>query len=147
MRFSGSYDDSRFISFTNSPLTAETDPSAPGAPKFQDLSGRTLPGASKWMANIGADHEIPLGDHLIHFDGNYAYMSKYNSDTALSQYGWIHGYGITDLGVGYARQDHTWDIGIVAKNAFNVLAKAYGFTTGTLDTTPRWIALTVHAKL
>jgi len=147
LRFSGSYDDTRFVSFPDSPVTAETDPGNPASPKYQDLSGRILPGASKWMGNFGFDHQIPVGDHEIHVDGNYAYMSRYNSDTALSQYGWISGYGITDLGVGYARQDHTWDMGIVVKNAFNVLAKAYGFSSGTLDTTPRWIALTVTARL
>jgi hypothetical protein len=38
-------------------------------------------------------------------------------------------------------------MGIVVKNAFNVLAKAYGFSSGTLDTTPRWIALTINARL
>ena len=145
VRVSGAFNDSRFISFTNASVPAEADPA--GA-KSQDLSGATLPGAAKWTGNLGLERRwaLPAGRE-IHADANYAYTSKYNSDVALSQYGWIHGYGVTDLGLGIARSDHGWDVSLIAKNAFNVYAKAWGFSSGTLDTTPRWLAVNFSARI
>ncbi len=145
LRFSGAYDLVRYVSFPNAALPAEADPA--GA-KSQDLSGRIMAGAARYTGNVGAEYRIPVGGgRELHFDGNYAYTSGYNSDVTLSQYGWIKGYGLTDLAIGIGRLDHGWDISLIAKNAFNVLAKAYGFTAGTLDTTPRWLAVSVSARL
>ncbi len=146
LRFSGAYNISRFISFPNSSLPAEADPSS--TVKSQDLSGRTLPGAAKFTGNLGFEHRIPvLGNRELHFDGNYAYTSRYNSDVTLSQYGWIKAYGVTDLGIGLGRLDRTWDVSLLVKNAFDTQAKAWGFTSGTLDTTPRWVAVNVSARI
>ena len=146
LRFAGAYGLSRFISFANSSLPPEADPSA--AAKSQDLSGRTLPGAARFTGNLGLEHRIPVfGNRQLHVDGNYAYTSRYNSDVTLSQYGWIKAYGVTDLGIGVGRLDGTWDISLLVKNAFNTQAKAWGFTSGTLDTTPRWVAVNVTARL
>ena len=146
LRFSGAYGLSRFISFPNSALPAEADPAA--AAKSQDLSGHILPGAARFTGNLGLEHRIPVfGDRALHFDGNYAYTSRYNSDVTLSQYGWIKAYGVADVGIGIGRLDRTWDLSLLVKNAFNTLAKAQGFTSGTLDTTPRWVAVNVSARL
>ena len=146
LRFSGAWGLSRFISFPNSALPAEANPSS--TVKSQDLSGRVLPGAARFTGNLGGEHRILVfGDRALHFDGNYAYTSRYNSDVTLSQYGWIKGYGVTDLGIGLGRADRSWDLSLLVKNAFNTLAKARGFTSGTLDTTPRWVAVNVSARL
>jgi iron complex outermembrane receptor protein len=145
LRLSGAIDDVRYVSFTHSAAPAETNPSAA---KYQDVSGRVMAGAARYTGNVGAEYRIPLpGNRELHLDGNYAYTSGYNSDVLLSQYGWIKGYGLTDLGLGIARIDRSWDVTLLGKNVFNVLAKAYGFTAGTLDSTPRWIAIQVSGRI
>jgi outer membrane receptor protein involved in Fe transport len=143
LRFSGAYNDARYVSFVNS----ATPPEAKTA-GVQDLSGQTLPGAAKYTGNIGGDYSLPVfGNRLFHADFNVAYTSRYNSDVTLSQYGWIKSYTITDLGIGFGRQDRGWDVTLLVKNAFNTEGKAYGFTSGTLDTTPRWLGVNFNSKL
>ncbi|WP_325341834.1 TonB-dependent receptor domain-containing protein [Xylophilus sp.] len=86
LRFAGAYTDARYKSFPNSAQPAENGYT--GASPYRDLSGRTLPGASKFTFNIGGDWFTPVwGDKVFHVSFNTAYNSKYNSDNTLSEYG------------------------------------------------------------
>jgi len=143
LRFSGAYNDARYVSFTNSATPPEAE-----NPGSQDLSGRTLPGAAKYTGNVGGEYRLPVfGNRVFHTDFNLAYTSRYNSDVTLSQYSWIKSYTITDLGIGLGRADRGWDVTLLVKNAFNTEGKSYGFISGTLDTTPRWLGVNFTSKL
>ena len=78
---------------------------------------------------------------------NTAYLSRYNTDVSLSDYAWIGGFTITDVGIGIGAKDQSWNVSFLAKNVFNKIAISYGFTSGTLESTPRWYGVQVSAKL
>ena len=146
LRFAAAYNDARYKSFPNSPQPAENNYT--GAAPFQDISGRTLPGASKFTANIGVEYRLPvLGLYEFHTDLNHAYIGGYNTDVTLSQYGWVNSYQLTDLGVGIGQRNRAWDVTFLVKNLTNEWARNYGFSTGSIDATPRWIGLVFNAKL
>lgn len=148
LRFSGAYNDARYVEFRESPLKAETNPTNPDGStrRYEDLSGSTLPGASKWSGSIGVSHFVPLtAIKDLNFDLNTSYLSRYNTDVSLSEYGWVGGYTVTDAALGISSKDRSWSVSLLAKNAFNKIVKAYGFTSGTLETTPRWVGVQVTA--
>ncbi|MDR3352580.1 MAG: TonB-dependent receptor, partial [Zoogloeaceae bacterium] len=69
IRFAGAYTDARYKDFPNGARPAENNYS--GAPPYIDFSGKTLPGAAKFTANIGVNHRIPvLGDKEFHINFN-----------------------------------------------------------------------------
>jgi outer membrane receptor protein involved in Fe transport len=146
LRISGAYNDARYEEFPNSQQPLEN--AYKNAPAFQDVSGRTLPGAPKWTGNIGGDFRIPVfTDKNFHFDVNNYITSRYNNETTLSDYGWISGYSIIDVGIGIGRRDQTWDATFLVKNLSNKQETTYGFSNGVLDTTPRWIGIQLNSKL
>ncbi len=156
LRISAAYNDARYDEFKNAPAAPED--AYPGAPPYADLSGETLPGAAKWTGNIGGDYRLPVfGNKEFHTDLNYYATSRYNNDpTNYSDYQWISGYGIADIGIGIGREDQTWDVTFLVKNLFDVQAKSYGFgnvtgsstnSNGTLDTTPRWVGVLFTSKI
>ncbi|MDB6062913.1 MAG: TonB-dependent receptor [Verrucomicrobiaceae bacterium] len=145
LRLSGAYNDAKYKDFPNSQQPLEN--AYKDAPAFRDVSGKTLPGAAKWTGNMGGDFRLPVaGNKEFHTDINYYVTSRYNNDVTLSDYTWIHGYAIADLGIGLGRQDRTWDVTFLVKNLFDVQAKTYGFSNGVLDTTPRWIGVQFDSK-
>lgn len=146
VRFSGAYNDARYKEFRNSPQPAESNYT--GAPAFADISGRTLPGAAKYTANIGVEYRLPVGGgREFHIDINDAFTSGYNVDVPLSVYGWVDKYNIVDLGIGLGHSNRSWDVTLLVKNATNEWARNYGFSTGAIDATPRWIGLSFTSKL
>ncbi|MBA4285301.1 MAG: TonB-dependent receptor [Xanthomonadaceae bacterium] len=154
---SGAYNVARYKSFANSPQPPENQIPAgtnldgtprAAAPPSRDVSGRILPGAAKYTANLGAQYRYPaFGDKLFHVDANINYTSRYNSDIALSSYGVISDYSITDFAIGLGKANGAFDASLLVKNLFDAEGKAFGFTGGTLDTTPRWVYLQFTARL
>lgn len=146
VRFSGAYNDARYKEFRNSPQPAESNYT--GAPAFADISGRTLPGAAKYTANIGVEYRVPVGGgREFHIDINDAFTSGYNVDVPLSVYGWVDKYNIVDLGIGLGHSNRSWDVTLLVKNATNEWARNYGFSTGAIDATPRWVGISFTSKL
>jgi len=145
-RVSGAWNLARYKDFTNAQQPLEN--AYIGAPAFQDVSGRVLPGAAKLTGNVGGDFRYPVFNNKeFHTDLNYYFTSRYNNDVTLSDYTWVHGYAIADLGIGIGRQDQTWDVTFLVKNLADVQAKSKGFSNGVLDTTPRWIGVQFNSKL
>jgi len=84
--------------------------------------------------------------------GDLNARSGYYSDTSLSQYTWIDGYGVTNASIGYRFQGG-WEVDVFARN---LLAKDY-ISALTIQTgnsglilgqpsDPRLIGVTVRAK-
>lgn len=118
LRFSGAYNDAHYIDFPNSAQPVENGYA--GAAPYRDLSGETLPGAYKYSFNIGADYRVPVfSKSEFHINLNTAYNSKFNSDNALSSYGWVDGSLTTDIALGIGRLNKSFDISLVVKNLFD----------------------------
>ncbi len=156
LRFSGAYNNAYYVRFPNSAQPAEN--SYAGAPPYQDVSGRQLPGNSKLIFNVGGDYRAPvLGGYLFHTSVNTQYESRYNSDPTLSEYGWIHSHSVTDWSIGLANAKQTFDASLIVKNLFNdstpqaITFSAGGSTSATsLSYTPpqqRWMGVQFSGKL
>lgn len=146
IRFSGAYNDARYKRFPNAAQPAENGFS--GAPAYIDMSGKTLPGASKYSFNVGVDYHQPvLGSYDAHIGFNTAYTSKFNSDNSLSDYAWIKEKFITDLAIGLGRQDKSYDISLLVKNALNDKTPLTQTWNSYTPATPRWYGIVFTGKL
>lgn len=114
LRLAGAYNDARYRNYPNSPQPPEngnlSDP-------YQDVSGRTLPGAAKWTFDLGAEYRLPVYNATeFHASINAAYSSRFNSDNSLSSYSWIPSTIIADASLGLGRRDGGWDAVLYVKN-------------------------------
>jgi hypothetical protein len=145
IRFSGAYNNAFYKDFKNSGQPSEN--SYTGASPYRDVTGWTLPGASKVTANIGAEYRKPISDsHVFHVDFNTTYRSAYNSDVALSSYAWIGASTSTDFAIGLGKKNNSFDVSILAKNLFDnraVLGQTWNTYTPAI---PRWIGVMFTAK-
>jgi len=145
VRFSGAYNDARYEEFPNAAKPVElgylSNP-------YLDMSGKTLPGASKFSFSVGAEYRKPvLGDKAFHTSFNTFYTSKYNSDNTLSSYGWVDGHATTDLTIGLGRADRTFDVNLLVKNAFNDTTPLAKTWNTYVPAAPRWIGIVFTGKL
>jgi iron complex outermembrane receptor protein len=146
IRFSGAYNNARYKKFLNAAQPSENGYAS--ASPYTDLSGRTLPGASKYTFNIGVDYRKPIfGDKVFLASINTALNSRYNSDDSLSDYAWIPGKGITDLSVGLGRLDGRFTVSFLVKNVFDnktPLSQTWNSYTPAI---PRWAGILLTGKL
>ncbi len=146
IRFAGAYNDAKYKDFPNAALPNEDNYS--GAPAYKDLTGKTLPGASKWNFNIGADYRKPVfGDKEFHASFNTAYYSRFNSDNSLSSYAWIPDYSTTDLAIGVGKLDKSYDVSLLVKNAFGDSTPLSKTWNGYTPAVPRWVGVMFTGKL
>jgi iron complex outermembrane receptor protein len=144
IRFSGAYNDARYVSF---PQAAKPDELAYLAAAYVDQSGLTLPGAARWTGNLGAEYRLPAwGGNTFHASFNTAFTSRYNNSDTLSSYGWVPGSSTTDLAIGLGTKSN-FDLTLVVKNATNSLAHEQGWVSYAPNPYPRWFGLVFSGKL
>ena len=120
IRFSGAYTDAIYTDFKNKPNAVEDN--FTGAPAYVDATGKTLPGAAKFTANISPEFRYPVnyfGRNEFHTSFTETFTSKYNSDANLSDYGNIRAHVNTDFAIGIGRKDGLFDASFIAKNLFD----------------------------
>jgi outer membrane receptor for ferric coprogen and ferric-rhodotorulic acid len=145
LRFAGAITDAEYVEFTNSAQPSED--SFPGADPYKDVSGETLPGASKYSFNIGADYRLPIGNGKeFHTNLNAQYNSKYNSDNSLSSYGWIEGRTLVDFGIGIGNADQTFDVSLIVKNLFDDDTPSTRTWNSYTPANPRWAAISFSGR-
>lgn len=145
LRFAGAYTDSVYVEFPNSAQPSENGYA--GAPAYQDVSGETLPGASKVSFNLGVDYRLPVWDGKeFHTNLNAQYNSKFNSDNSLSSYGWIEGRTLVDFGIGLGNSNQTFDVNLVVKNLFNDDTPSTRTWNSYTPAVPRWIGVTFSGR-
>jgi iron complex outermembrane recepter protein len=116
VRFSGAYNDVRYRKFPNAPYPVERANEG----SYRDISGETLPGASKISFDIGINYHRPVFDSKeLRATWNTSYVSKYKADNALSEYSWIPGNSTTDATLSIGNLPRNWTAGIFIKNLFN----------------------------
>jgi iron complex outermembrane receptor protein len=147
LRFSGAYNIARYLDFPNSAQPSENGYT--GAPKYRDISGEILPGASKFTFNIGADYRLPVfTDKVFHVSFNTAYNSSFNSDNALSSYGKVKGSSRTDLSIGMGQRAGTkLDVSLIVKNAFDDDTEQSRTWNSWTPAEPRWVGVAISGKL
>jgi len=144
LRVAGAYTDAVYKDFPNLAQPAED---ANLTTKFRDVTGDTLPFASKLTFNVSADVRYPVfGSKVFHGSVNYHFVGGYNSDTSLSAYAWVPSYSLVDLSLGLARADQRFEVNLQAKNLLNTnydpLRTWNSFTPGF----PRWYGVTFSSR-
>lgn len=114
-----SYTDAIYASFKNGPAPLELQSSGTSV---TDLSGKALPGVSKWAGTIGGEYSFnaPFGaiDGSAYLSGDVSYRSSWNSDASVSQYTEIDASTLVNLRIGYRASGGT-EAFIFIKNAFD----------------------------
>lgn len=127
------YTDGKYVKFTNAPLPLEET----GAPvSFKDVSGSTLPGASKWAGSLGGE----LSDQARFFGNagkvflaidSYA-RSEFSSSPSASKYLVVQGYAIFNARVGFRATQglsvQFWGRNLLNKDYYEQLLPAGGNT-------------------
>lgn len=117
------YTDGRYVSFPNAPLPLElTGYTAPSGLPQVDVSGRRLPGISKWSGSLGGEYRAQtrfLGEDGELFTGvDLFYRSDFSSSATPSEFLNVAGYGLVNLSLGF-RSDAGWSVYLWARNALD----------------------------
>lgn len=144
-RFSAAYTVAKYKSFPNAPVPAEWDPDGV---KSRDVSGRILPGASRYTLNVGAEYRVPVFNQLqAHGSFNAAFQSGYFSDANLSAYSWIPKHWNTDASIGIGRRDQKFDVSLIVKNLFDDDTPQNQTLSTYVPAIPRWFGIQFSGKM
>ena len=136
LRISGAYNDAHYVDFKNVP---KPDELAYLAEPYIDRAGETIPGASKWTVNAGAEYKYPLDKLDVRTSLNAAYISTYNIGDTYSTYGDLPSYVITDFSIGLASKDGEYDLSLIVKNIFDENPHEIGWTSYQPFLHRRWV--------
>lgn len=146
VRFSGAYTDARYKAFPFSPQPVENQ--YPGAPAYQDVSGRYLTGAARFTGNLGVEYRRELwSEKVFHASFNTAFSSGFNTGANLSSYGWVKKRWLTDASIGLGRVDGKFDVSLIAKNLFNDNTPQAVSWNSYTPAEPRWVGLQFAGRL
>ncbi len=110
------YTDAQYSDFSNAPCPVEYL----GLQTVCDLSGRRLPGVSKFSWSLGTDAAIPLGNGgQVHFNVDYSHRSSFFATYNLAADSLAPGYGIANARIGYRTADRKFDLSLFARNLFD----------------------------
>jgi iron complex outermembrane receptor protein len=150
LRFGGAYNIAEYDSYRDAPCPSDLSPTPPTT---CDFSGRQLPGAPKFSANLGAEYRAPVRQRAVfHLSVNDAYTSRQNSSLGLSAYGWQGARHLIDANIGIATIDEKYDLSLLAKN---LLDKVYSVDTSGFTPTGgvlqhwgerRYVGVTLRAR-
>lgn len=144
IRFSGAFNDAYYEDFKNSPKPAELTYLAE---PFVDQTGKNLPGASKWTANLGVEYRVPFSTSAeFHTSFNTAYWSDYLNADDLSDYSYFPSGLRTDASIGISTQDGAYDVSLIVKNAFDDRTHEDGWTSYAPWPYPRWVGVAFTGK-
>ncbi len=90
--------EGRYVSFVNGPCPLELNN---GATVACDLSGRPLPGLSKWVISVGGEYRHSAFDGMAYFGVDASYRTSLYSDASDSKYLRIDCYSLVNVRVGY----------------------------------------------
>ncbi|MBD1599568.1 TonB-dependent receptor [Pseudomonas typographi] len=121
-----SYNDVRYTSYKNASCAPEIS-YATGAAEC-DLSGATVPGASKWIANLNTHYQWFLeGGLQPYVNASYAFRSHTVGTLDNSEYSEIPSYAVVNLSTGLRGDLYQgqWDVSLWLKNAFDKTYATY----------------------
>jgi len=148
------YDDAFYGSFTNSPCPFEVKANS------CDLSGQPISNTPKWSFAIGGEYVHDLGSFLqpatdkpvsVYFGADFAWQSRFYSDTSNSVYSQINPYGVLNLHGGLRFNDESLDISGWVHNAldkrfYNIIAPTTAGLISAQLGDPLMAGFTIRAK-
>jgi iron complex outermembrane receptor protein len=151
--FSGAYNKAFYSDFSDAPCRVEIS-GAPGGQQQCNFTGKELPFAPRFSANLGFDYRTPIaGAYFLHAFSNVVYRGSANYNSGLSDVGLQGAYSIIDGGIGVQSPGDKFELTLVGKNLANTHyvtnIDAYS-TTGAVTATPgdqRYVGLVLRARL
>ncbi|MFR0675866.1 TonB-dependent receptor domain-containing protein [Enterobacterales bacterium AN_CKDN230030167-1A_HGKHYDSX7] len=145
-----SYNDVRYTDYKNAPCAPEVS-LANGATSC-DLTGASLPGASKWIFNLNGRYEWDQAAGLQPYaTASYAFRYRTTGTLDNSDYGVIPSYAVVNLSTGVRGDfnDGTWDVSVWLKNAFdktyyNYVAPSMAGSYSGYPAPPRTLGMTAR---
>lgn len=121
LNFAGAFTDAIYESYPGGQCPTEQ---VGAAVKICDLTGKDLPGNSRWTMAVGGELSQLVGTVLTHevtgyFGADFALRSSYYVAANDSTYSKIPGYGLLDLRLGARTTDGKYDLFLFAHNATN----------------------------
>ncbi len=117
------YADGKYVRFTNAPVPLElTGYTRPNGQPEVDVSGKRLPGISKWTGSLGAEYRRGArwfgrdGDAFV--GGDWFYRTGFSSSATPSEFLNVDGYGLLNLRVGFRAKDG-WSASLWVRNALD----------------------------
>lgn len=146
IRFNGAYNVAEYLDYNNAP---KSDELGYLTANYLDMSGRLLPGASKWNFNVGAEYSRPVFESkfIAHTSFNTTYQTEFNNSDTLSVYGWVGDRARTDAAIGIGTKDKVWDLSLIGKNIFNDRNHEQGWNSYGPDPYPRWFGIQLSGKI
>jgi iron complex outermembrane receptor protein len=146
---SGAWTEGEYVTFPNGPCPLELIGASTTA---CNLSGKPLPGASRWSVSMGAEYRRPIDEGMAYVGVDASYRSAFYSDASDSKYLKIEGYGLVNLRAGYIFANG-WEAFVFVKNLFDQNYFQYlqpqtgnsGEVVGLLGD-PRTVGITVRVK-
>jgi iron complex outermembrane recepter protein len=111
----GAYTDAKYISFTNAQCPLELIGNATAQ---CDLSGKPLPGSSKWSLSAGTEYRHDIGNGEIYAGIDASYRSSFFADASVSKYLKIDGYTLINARLGFASAKG-WEVFALVRNLFD----------------------------
>ena len=147
------YTDGQYDSFANGPCPLERIGTATAA---CDLSGKELPGVSKWAGSLGGEYrqEVTVGKFVgeAYLGADANFRSAYFADAAVSKYARLPAYELVNLRAGF-KSDSGWEAFLLLRNAFDeeyvqnitIVSGNSGLIVGTPGE-DRTVSLTLRAQ-
>lgn len=116
------YTDGKYMDFKNAPLALENVGTPASELPFEDVSGKRLPGISKWAGSLGSEFAIPT--KFLNYEGKFFvaleafYRSEFSSSATPSAYLNIEGYTLVNGRFGF-RATEGLSLFIWSRNLFN----------------------------
>jgi iron complex outermembrane recepter protein len=142
LNFSGAYTDAIYESYPRGQCPPEV---SGAASQICNLTGKGVPGTSRWVTSIGGEISQPLGavgryDIEGYLGADFSLRSSFNVSASDSIYSKIPGYGLLDLRLGARTADGRYDLYLWSHNAtdtryYMVLGAANPFS-GLIDGIP-----------
>ena len=145
VRLNGAYNIAKYVDYKNA---AKPDELAYLPANYVDMSGRPLPGASKWSFVVGADYTKPIFDkYVFHTSFTTNYQSSYNNTDNLSSYGQVNGNVLTDAAIGVGTKKNVLDVSFIVKNLFSANAHETGWNSYSPNPYPVWYGIQLSGKI
>ncbi len=146
---SGAWTDGEYVSFANGPCPLELTTASTTS---CNLSGRPLPGLSRWVVSAGGEYRHTVFDGTGYLGIDASYRSSAYSDASDSKYLRMDGYAPINLRAGFISSQY-WEAFVWVKNIFDARYFQYfsvqpgnsGAVFG-LPGDPRTFGLTFRAK-
>ena len=144
---SGTYNDAKYLTYRNAPSQYLYS-----YLPYQDLSGQSASGASKYAFSATAEYTHPLGNQELYIGGDVGYRSGFYAAVNLDPFSRVDGYTLVGLHAGIRDADGRWEASVWVRNLLDqnyyntkAVSATYGVVTAALGE-PRLFGVTLKGK-